>query len=64
MENLGEYGWWKNLGIFGSLRSWIKYGGNMEKVEKCGGGMRKCVGVWGRCGDVEKYGGGVEKCMG
>ena len=30
--NLGEYGWWGNWGIFVSLRSWVKYGGNMEGV--------------------------------
>ena len=30
------YGWWRNWGIFGSLRSWVKYGGHMEGVGKCG----------------------------
>ena len=23
------------------------YGGNMEEVMKCGGGVGKCVGMWG-----------------
>ena len=27
VENLGEYGWWKNWEIFSSLGSWVKYGG-------------------------------------
>ena len=42
IENLGEYGWWGNEGIFGGGGSLVKYGGNtgMEGVEKC-------VGVWG-----------------
>ena len=30
-------------------------------VEKCGGGVGKCVGVWG---EVDKCGGGVGKCIG
>ena len=38
----------ENWGIFGSLRSWVKYGGNVEGLRKCGGGMGKCAGVWGR----------------
>ena len=39
-------------------------------MEKCGGGVRKCVGVWGEMGCVgkveclEKCGGGVGKCIG
>ena len=36
IENLGEYGWRWNWEIFGSLRSWVKYGGNMEGEGKCG----------------------------
>ena len=42
IENLGEYGWWGNEGIFGGGGSLVKYGGNtgMEGVEKC-------IGVWG-----------------
>ena len=27
-------------------------------MEKCGGGVRKCVGVWGEVGCVEKCGEG------
>ena len=53
--------------IFGSLGSWVKYGGNMEGVGKCVEGVKKGVGeAWnsvcgeckvrkikcvGRCGD-------------
>ena len=33
-------------------------------VEKCGGGVGKCVGVWGEVGCVDKCGGGVGKCIG
>ena len=37
-------------------------------VEKCEGGVEKCVGVWkgkGRCGEVRwSAGGGVGKCLG
>ena len=44
IKNLGEYGWWSNMGIFGSLGSWDKYGRNMEGVRKCGGRRGK---MWG-----------------
>ena len=72
IKNLGEHGWWGNWEIFGSLRNWVKYGGNMEEVGKCEEGMGKYVGMWGRCrecGEVwggvgEGVVGGVEKCMG
>ena len=36
MENLGEYGWWENWGVFVSLRSWVKYGENIEGVGNMG----------------------------
>ena len=55
-------------------------GGRDGRVEKCGGGVRKCVGLWdlwkmwGRCGvwesvlrcggSVLECGGGVGKCVG
>ena len=40
MGKYGEFGRvWMMGEIFGSLRSWIKYGGNIEGVGKCGGGM-------------------------
>ena len=47
-------------------KGWKSVGG------ECGGGVRKCVGVWGRWGAwknvgkvecVEKCGGGVGKCI-
>ena len=57
--SLGEYGWWGNKGIFGSLGSWVKYGGNMEEVRKCGGRSRKMKG-----GVKRGVGGDVGKCVG
>ena len=45
-RSLKEYERWGNWGIFGSLGSWVKYGGNMEGVGRSGK-------VWG----VEKSGG-------
>ena len=64
MENLGDYGWWGNWGIFVSLRSLVKYGENMEgmgNVEKNGEvcwELGKVSGMW------EEVGGGVEEFMG
>ena len=52
-ENGGVQRIWKSIDgrEIDSLGSWVKYGGNMERVWKCGGGMEKCVGevlgVWG-----------------
>ena len=65
IENLGEYGWSGNGGIFGSWGSWVKYGGNMLR---CGGRKGKVwehvLGVWesmGRC--VWGVGKGVERVL-
>ena len=33
-------------------------------MEKCGGGVGKCVEVWGEVECVDKCGGGVGKCIG
>ena len=59
VENLGEYGWWKNWEIFGSLGSWVKDGGIWKKWESVlggGRGVEECMGLvgtsgneWGRC---------------
>ena len=58
VETSEEYGWWKNWEIFGSLGSWVKYGGIWKKWGSVLGGGReygvsvegvgKCVEVWGR----------------
>ena len=60
IENLGEYGWWGNGGIFGCWRSWVKYGGNMEEVGKCAGAVKagKRKMCWG-CGEPGKVWEGV-----
>ena len=64
IENLGEYGWWGNGGIFDSWESWVKYGGNMEGVGKCVRVWREIIEGVGRCvGGEEKCGGGVRKCV-
>ena len=42
VENLGEYGWWENWEIFGSLGSWVKYGGIWKKWGSVLGGWE----VW------------------
>ena len=44
IKNLEQYGWWGNRGVFCSLGSWVKYGGNMEGVRKCRGRSAK---MWG-----------------
>ena len=55
VENLGEYGWWKNRETFGRLGSGVKYGGIWKKwgsVLGGGRGVEECMGlvwrVWGR----------------
>ena len=59
IENLGEYGWWGNRGIFGSR---VKYGVNMEGAEKCvevWGKVREGVGKVLGCKECGKVWGGV-----
>ena len=59
--NLGEYGWWGNCGIFVSLRSWVKYGGNMEGV---GNEREEWGSVLGYGRGVGDVGVGVKEFMG
>ena len=54
IENLGEYGWWGNWRIFGSLRSWIKHEGNLEEVGNVGEEWGSVLGYGEGVRDVGK----------
>ena len=58
-RSLKEYGWWGNWGIFGSLGSWVKYGG-IWKEWKSVGVLRKVGGnVGNTCWSVGEVRGDV-----
>ena len=58
IENLEEYGWWGNWGIFVFLRiSWVKYGENMEEMRNVGEEWGSVLGYGEGVGDVGRSGG-------
>ena len=63
IENLGEYGWWRNGKIFGNLRRWSSMGEIWKEWEHVGEEWGSVLGCRGGVGDVGKYGKGVEECM-